>query len=137
MKQLFLQAIKFIGLSGIGWILDFCIYTALGFFFGNLVINNTISSWFAVTFVFIFATRRIFQNNSRIPLKWKYLIYVLYQLVLIFFISKTLNRINIAIVNNINVVIILRFSTIISKILVTPITMVLNFIVMKSVIEKL
>lgn len=137
LKQLFVQATKFIGLSGIGWILDFCIYTTLGFFSDNLVINNSISSWAAVSFVFVFATSKIFQNNSKIPLKWKYLIYLLYQLVLILFISKILNGINIAIVNNISIELILRFSTIISKILVTPITMVLNFIVMKCVIEKL
>ena len=31
MKKLFLQAVKFIGLSGIGWILDFTTYTILGF----------------------------------------------------------------------------------------------------------
>lgn len=137
MKNLFMQAVKFVGLSGIGWILDFCTYTGLGLVLENLTINNIISSWVGVTFVFIFATRKVFQNNSRIALKWKYLIYILYQCVLIYFISKALNGINIAIVNHISVDIILRFSSIISKILVTPITMTLNFFVMKGVIEKL
>ena len=54
MKKLFIQAIRFIGLSGIGWILDFTTYTVLGVISANLVLNNTISSWVGVTFVFYF-----------------------------------------------------------------------------------
>lgn len=137
MKKLLMQAIQFVGLSGIGWLLDFATYTLLGFVSENLVLNNTISSWVGVTFVFIFATRKVFQNNSKISLKWKYLIYILYQCVLIFFISKLLDVVNLFIIENITIELILNFSAIISKIVVTPITMVLNFIVMKNVIEKL
>lgn len=137
MRKLFKQAIKFIGLSGIGWILDFCIYTVLGFMSQNLVLNNIASSWVGVTFVFAFATRKVFKNNSKISLKWKYLIYLGYQAVLIFIVSKLLGIINTDIVNNVTIDSILRFSSIIAKILVTPITMTLNFFVMKGVIEKL
>lgn len=135
--KLFLQAIEFVGLSGIGWILDFCTYTGLGGVSTNLVFNNIISSWVGVTFVFAFATRKVFQNNSKISLKWKYLLYILYQCVLIFCISKLLNIVNIAILDNVTVELITRFSSIVAKILVTPITIVLNFFVMKGVIEKL
>lgn len=56
---------------------------------------------------------------------------------MIFFISKLLGVINGGMVANINVDLIKSFSAIISKILVTPITMVVNFFVMKCVIEKL
>lgn len=125
------------GLSGIGWILDFCAYTVLGFISENLVLNNIISSWVGVTFVFTFATRKVFKNNNKISLNWKYLIYLGYQMILIYIISKLLGAINTAIVNNITIDLILKFSSIIAKILVTPITMVLNFFVMKGVIEKL
>lgn len=137
MKKLLIQAAGFFGLSGVGWLLDFCTFTALGFLSDNVVLNNTISSWVGITFVFLFATRRVFQNNSRISLKWKYTIYVVYQAVLIFFISKVLNGINGWIISTVPIEMILRFSSIISKILVTPITMVLNFLVMKGIIEKL
>ena len=137
MKKLFIQAIRFIGLSGIGWILDFTTYTVLGVISANLVLNNTISSWVGVTFVFLLSTRIVFKNNSKIPLKWKYVIYLLYQCVLIFFISKLLNRANIYLLTHVTLAVVKNFSTIISKILVTPITMVLNFIVMKNVIEKI
>lgn len=137
MKKLFIQAIRFIGLSGIGWILDFTTYTVLGVISANLVLNNIISSWVGVTFVFLLSTRIVFKNNSKIPLKWKYVIYLLYQCVLIFFISKLLNRVNIYLLTHVTLAVVKNFSTIISKILVTPITMVLNFIVMKNVIEKI
>lgn len=137
MKELFKQAIHFVGLSGIGWILDFCTYTALGFVSTNLALNNVISSWGGVTFVFLFATRKVFKNTSKISLKWKYIIYIGYQVVLIFFISKVLAGINCWIISRVTIEFILRFSSIISKILVTPITMVLNFFVMKGIIEKL
>lgn len=137
MKHVMLQAIRFIGISGIGWILDFCTYSLLGFFSTNLFLNNSISSWVGVTFVFIFATRKVFQNDSRIALKWKYILYILYQCMLIFVISKVLNVINATIVACTTIAVLEKFSSIISKILVTPITMVLNFFVMKGVIEKL
>lgn len=137
MKHLITQAIHFVGLSGIGWILDFCTYTVLGLISDNLIVNNIISSFVGVTFVFIFATRKIFQNNSKIALKWKYMIYLGYQIVLILFISKLLDHINTLIVNNSNIDLLLRYSSIVSKIIVTPITMILNFFVMKGIIEKI
>lgn len=137
MQKFLKQVIKFVGLSGIGWLLDFFVYTSLGFISTNLVLNNSISSWIGVTFVFICATRKIFQNSNKISLKWKYIIYIGYQIILVFAISKLLNIINTFIIDNITVAIILRFSYIIAKIFVTPITMILNFFVMKGVIEKL
>lgn len=137
MKQLIGQAIHFVGLSGIGWILDFCTYTLLGLFSVNLVINNIISSWVGVTFVFVFATRKVFRNKTKISLKWKYLIYIAYQLVLIFIMSQLLRGFNTVIVNYCDIDFILRISSIIAKIMITPITMVLNFFVMKGVIEKI
>lgn len=137
MKKILMQVLEFVGLSGIGWFLDFGTYMLLGFASSNVVLNNIISSWVGVTFVFIFATRRVFKNNSRISLKWKYLIYLLYQLVLIFLISKLLGVINTGIINHIDITLVVRISATISKILVTPITMVSNFLVLKGVIEKL
>lgn len=137
MKKLLLQAIKFFGISGIGWILDFTTYTILGLCFANLFANNMMSAWVGVTFVFIFSTRKVFQNNSRISLKWKYVIYLLYQFVLIFLISKLIAGVNAFILEYIKIGLIQSFSFIISKIVVTPITMVLNFFVMKCLVEKL
>lgn len=137
LKNFLIQAIKFMGISGIGWVLDFSTYMVLGIFSENFVLNNTVSSWVGVTFVFIFATRRLFSNSSKIPLKWKYAIYLIYQCLLIYLISKLLNYITIFILVSSKIELIGKFSAAIAKILVTPVTMALNFLVMKAVIEKI
>lgn len=137
LKNLILQAVKFIGLSGIGWILDFGVYAVLASVSSKLMLNNIVSSWVGVTFVFVFATRNVFKNKSRIPLKWKYVIYILYQMILILVISKALNAVDMIIMNNTNNEMILKLSPAISKILITPVTMILNFGVMKGVMEKI
>ena len=137
MRKLFKQAIRFVGISGIGWILDFSTYNLLGLVSDKLFLNNVISSWVGVSFVFMFATRKVFQNNSKISLKWKYIIYIVYQCILIFFSSKLLSLIAAVIVNNIDIAIIITLASMIAKILVTPVTMILNFFVMKGIIEKI
>lgn len=137
MKKIIWQIVHFVGLSGIGWILDFSTYTILGLVSDNLIVNNFISSLLGVTFVFIFATRKIFQNNSKISLKIKYFIYIFYQLVLILLVSKLLDGINSTIIFVSTYKLIKKYSKIISKICITPITMILNYMVMKGIIEKL
>ena len=137
MKKLLVQAIRFVGLSGIGWLLDFCVFAILGNVSSNEIANNFLSSWMGVTFVFLFATRKVFRNNSRISLKWKYAIYLLYQLILIALVSQLLGFVNGLLLDYVHISLIEQFSGIAAKILVTPITMLLNFIVMKNLIEKL
>ncbi len=137
MKNLLIQVLKFLGVSGIGWIFDFCIYNSLKNFSDNIIINNIISSLIGMTFVFIFATKRIFKNDSKISLRYKYIIYFIYQIVLIFFISELLGKIDQFIVDNIAVVFIIKFSAALSKVIVTPITMLINFVVMKNILEKI
>lgn len=137
MKSLLIKAVKFIGVSGIGWILDMATYTCLGFISDNLVINNVISSWVGVTFVFAVATRKVFDNAGAIPLWIKYAIYIAYQCVLIFLISKLIDWITNDFLRESSVRLISDFAAIIAKIMVTPITMVCNFFVMRWLTEKL
>lgn len=137
MRNLFNQAIRFVGLSGIGWLMDFAVYTALSYVTGNPFLSNICSSVVGASFVFVFSTRFVFQNNSRIPLVVKYCIYIAYQAVLIYFASWLLGEINAFILTYISWTIITNMSAVVSKIVVTPVTMVLNFFVMKGVIEKI
>ena len=137
MVKLLKQAIRFLGLSGIGWLLDMATYTILGFFWNRVDIINIISSWVGVTFVFSQSTKFVFQNNSKIPLKIKYLIYLSYQAVLIFAISYLLAWANGFLLAALAGSWLATFSAIIAKVLVTPITMTVNFFVMKGIIEKL
>lgn len=136
-KKLIKQALGFIGISGIGWLIDFLTYTILGMFFKNYFVNNMISSCLGVTFVFLFSTRTIFKNNSKIPLGVKYIIYLVYQIILILIMSELLDIINEFLLSKIAWSTIQMFSHIIAKILITPITMILNFLVMKGLMEKL
>ena len=137
LRALLMQALRFVGLSGIGWLLDFTVYTLLSTRVSNLAAVNMISSLVGASFVFAFSTRFVFRDNHRIPLFWKYCVYITYQIVLIILISLLLAKINALINTYISAVLIVRYSAILSKIIVTPITMTLNFFVMRFAIEKL
>ena len=128
LRALLMQALRFVGLSGIGWLLDFTVYTLLSTRVSNLV---------GASFVFAFSTRFVFRDNHRIPLFWKYCVYIAYQIVLIILISLLLAKINSLMTTYVSAVLIVRYSAILSKIIVTPITMTLNFFVMRFAIEKL
>ena len=137
MKRVIYQILQFIGISGIGWVLDFTTFIILGLFNKNPEMNNYISSWVGVSFVFVFATRKVFDNRGYIPLWVKYVIYIVYQIILISFISRMLGQINEIILIHAGASFISKFSSILAKIIVTPVTMFLNFFVLKGVIEKI
>ncbi|MDO5311296.1 MAG: hypothetical protein Q4E94_05265 [Clostridia bacterium] len=138
MKKLINQAIHFIGISGIGWLLDFGVFNLLNFWSSRVDINNMISSLVGVCFVFTVSTRKTFiQKENGIPLKFKFIIYVLYQLALITLISFVLAKVNVFILAFISNTAFAAFSPLMSKIIITPITMLCNFIVMKLLIERI
>lgn len=137
MVNLLKQAVRFFGLSGIGWLIDFFLFALLGHFSENLVLNNIISSWVGVTFVFILAPKKVFKNSKRLPLKVKYVIYLLYQCILIYLVSKLLAVFNGLYLEYIPFPALLPYSHIVSKIFITPVTMICNFFVMKGLIEKI
>ena len=139
LKQILKQFINFLFLSGIGWLIDFTLYLLFSNIFNlKIIYSNILSSIPAVTFVFFVSTRKIFsKNNSRISLKEKYLIYFLYQLILILLISLLAQYLYLLSLKNISMNVELKLLKIIIKILITPITMLINFIVMKFLIEKL
>ena len=137
MNNLLKQIINFLGFSGIGWILDFTMYTLLAYIGINLFICNVVGAVVGLTFVYIFSTRYIFKNTGRIPLWGKYIIYIAYQIIQVYLVSKLLVIVNNILVTHISLTFIQTFSPVISKCLVTPITMVLNFIILKNMIEKI
>lgn len=131
------QALRFVGLSGIGWLLDFSAYTLLSLRFENLVLINIFTSLLGASFVFLFSTRFVFRDSHRIPLWIKYAVYIVYQLVLIFLISRLLGAVNAFLLRHFTAPLIIRFAALLSKIIVTPVTMTINFFAMKGVIEKI
>ena len=64
MKKLLLQALSFFGISGIGWIIDFTIYTTLTSFFNvHITIANIISSFFYYFLAFYFSFQTFMQPS--------------------------------------------------------------------------
>ena len=137
MKQKIIKSLKFFGLSGIGWLMDVSIYSILSYIFNiNVGIANIISSFVAVTFVFTTSTRKIFKNTQSFKLRYKYIAYLIYQVLLITlssfviaFLKDFIVELSISWLNN--------YVNILVKIIVTPFTMVLNYIVMSLLIEKI
>jgi putative flippase GtrA len=139
LKKTFLQAIKFFMVSGIGWLIDFSIYFIITKFLNlEVFIANIISSIPAITFVFIFSTRKIFQNgNSKVDIKIKYVLYIAYQILLLYLISKFGQFLYDKLLGHFYAIhFIYENLKIIIKIFITPFTMVLNYIIMKLIVEK-
>ena len=136
LKSLLIQFIKFLFVSGTGWIIDFGLYSILTGIFGlQILYSNVLSSIPAITFVFIVSTKKIFvENKNGFSIKQKYLVYFVYQMILILSVSLLGQFLyTIAIKNKIN----FSLLKIIIKIMITPVTMVLNFFVIKYLAERL
>lgn len=137
MKNLVIQGLKFIGFSGVGWLIDTIIYIILTSVLRlNIDIANIISSLVGVSFVFVMSTRKVFEVGSKVNIKLKYIIYIVYQLILIFTVSRVMIILKDYLIS-FDIKLIIRYISIIVKVLITPFTMVINFIVMKYLIEKI
>ena len=137
MKKIIIQAFSFFGLSGIGWLIDMSIYSILTYFNVYTILANIISSFVAVTFVYLTSTKKIFVNiNDSFNVKKKYIVYILYQVIIVLISSTIINLIAENLVN-IDIKLIADYAKISAKIIVTPFTMITNFIFMKFLIEKI
>ena len=137
MKDIIKQAFKFFGVSGIGWIIDMCIFIILTSFSISEIIANILSAFVAITFVYCVSTRKLFINkNENFNLKKKYIMYIVYQIIIVSVASFAIGLLNKGILSLLTIKIITNYSKIIAKILVTPFTMILNFLFMKFLIER-
>ena len=132
------KTIKYTLVAGLGFITDFLVYNLLTILFDlNVLLSNIISSLIGLTIVFFLATNKVFKkNNCGIKLKYKYLIYVIYELILILFASKMMSILS-NILSKTDIILIIKYAKLISKIIMTPITFTINYFVMKYLIEKL
>lgn len=134
------QVKKFLLTSGIGWIMDFTLYNCIvSIFDSNVVYANMISSIPAITFVFFVSTKKTFSNQSRtVTLKTKYIIYIVYQLLLLLLISNLGQWLFEWMIQIPWITIFVGdYMKLFIKVIITPITMTMNFFVMKYLIEKL
>lgn len=136
-EKLFSQFVKFLFVSGIGWLIDFCLYAILTIEFNlKIFYANIFSSIPAISYVFLISTKKIFTKSHRnnLTIIQKYIIYFIYQLLLIFLISIVAQNLYILVGKyNLN----FKMMKVIIKILITPVTMTINFFVMKYLAEKL
>lgn len=135
------QALRFFGVSGSGWLIDFCVFWVLTQFGGlKVAYANMLSSIPAITLVFFVSTRHIFAGRKEgLPLWKKYVIYFLYQMLLVFCVSwigeglyQLLSRTSL-----VQFPLLSEHLKLVCKILITPITMSINFVVMKLLCERL
>ena len=135
-KKLFIQAIKFVGISGIGWLIDFGVFTILGLLGIPSWICNIISSLCGVTFVFFVSTRKTFEVSlKRLTLRQKYVIYVLFEIIIILVASRFVGMLD-GIFAGMDFELLRKLSAIAAKVCVTPFTMLIIFIFMKILTEK-
>ena len=136
-EKLFSQFVKFLFVSGIGWLIDFCLYVILTIEFNlKIFYANIFSSIPAISYVFLISTKKIFTKSHRnnLTIIQKYIIYFIYQLLLIFLISIVAQNLYILLGKyNLN----FKIMKVIIKILITPVTMTINFFVIKYLVEKL
>lgn len=136
MGNLISKFFRFIGVSGIGWVMDFVIYTLLtGAARLPVALSNYLSSLPAITFVFFVSTRKLFLcRPDGLSLRVKYVLYVVYQLLLVTGVSFLAQWL--AVVAPLLLPFLSGFAKLAAKILITPITMVCNFFVLKYLAEK-
>ena len=135
------KALRFILISGCGWLMDTAIYMLLTTFASVPVqYANIISSLPAITFVFFMSTKKAFeQKESRIGLQYKYIVYVVYQAVLVVLISMLAGFLFRCLEQSFlyEYELIATWGKFLIKCLITPITMTVNFFVMHFLIEKI
>lgn len=127
------------GISGLGWCLDFGIYLALTLLLELPVQTaNHISTIPAVTLVFFLSTRHTFrQRPGGLPLWLKYILYVVYQLLLVTGVSWLGQQVYDLLIVLPLPALILDSLKILIKIGITPITMLLNYFVLGWLTERL
>lgn len=138
-KHIWNQFISFILISGVGWCIDFVIYNLLTIFLNFRVLYaNILSSIPAITYVFLMSNKKIFKNTkSKLNLRTKYIIYFGYQIILLLVVSNFGELLYKYLYNIVTIKILLSNLKLFIKIIITPITMTLNFIIMKNLIEKI
>ena len=132
MRSLLNKFFRFALISGVGWLIDFSVYTALTRLTAFPVAGaNYVSSLPAITYVFLMSTRKLLAcKTDRASKLTKYLVYALYQLALVSaasFLMQVLAGWLAAFT---------VYSKLAAKILVTPFTMTANFFVLRAIAEK-
>ena len=135
-RKLSIQLVKYCLIAGIGWFLDFGIFTLLTEFTAiPVALCNYMSSIPAYTFGFFMNVKKTFETNDEgLSLKLKYFIFILYAICLISVMSFSTQQLAIILCRS------LVSSSVIGKLLaklvVTPISIICNFTFLKVLAER-
>lgn len=102
--------------SGVGWLIDFCLFVAFGWLGAPVWAANMVGASVAVLFVFFASVRHVFAYQGG-QLPRKLMAYIVYQVVAIFAASLLIDALTSW----------LDLLPVIAKILVTPLTFYANF----------
>jgi putative flippase GtrA len=139
-NSIYLKFFKFALVSGIGVTIDFlCVWLLLTFFNAPAFYANCLGSVLGITFVFFTSSHKVFVNNGRLIIV-KFLVYLAYSAALIFCVSSFIHGLSVY-QPFVNLIVSLKAGiahpAIIAKMLITPFTLLINFIAARFLIEKI
>ena len=133
------QGLLFVAISGAGWLLDTSVFMTLsGPFAWNPIAANIVSGSCGVLLVFTISSRSIFQRNSGSMLQ-KIGVLLAFNLVVIVASSFVLGAIATQLgllAGRLQVAVPPAGIRLASKVLVTPVTLALNFLVVRFLLER-
>lgn len=134
------EFVLFAIISGLGVIIDFVImWCSLSFIGLTPFLSNCIGSTFGISFVFFVSSHKLFINKGHL-IYVKFLVYLIYSVGLIFVASSIIQYLSyIDIILKLQNILLLKFlpQPVFAKIIVTPFTLIINFIVAKLLIERI
>jgi hypothetical protein len=119
------QALKFAGVSGVGWLIDFCVFLSLVHAAVMPSFANMASSTLGVSFVYFASVRHIFRYQGRF-LWAKWVVYVAFEAFVISSVSAVIGWAGAH----------LEAPVWLVKIGVTPVTLAANFLFMKALTSR-
>jgi putative flippase GtrA len=130
------QALSFAFVSGVGWVLDFLILSMLVNGDVSPGLSNLCSATVAAIFVYFVARKFIFKRSFGLAATGGFVFYVIYTLCIVLFFSFLIQLLTPwlhDLLIGIGVNLTLAFSAMISKVIVTPINLAINFVVAKFI----
>lgn len=130
------QAVRFVGVSGIGWLIDFAVFSLMAWRGLLPTVANMISSCIGASFTFVFSTRFVFRRGGAVSIAVKWAAYIVWELLLIAAASKLLGCVDKALLHFVPASL-APFCAPAAKCAITSLTMCANFFAMRYAIERL
>lgn len=130
------KVVKFMGVSVLGFSLDFITFSLMAWSGVPPVAANMISSCIGATVTFVLSTRFVFKKGGLLPLPLKWATYIMWEVVLTVTASFVLAKIDTVLAATLPEKIRMLADPL-SKCAITPFTLCANFFVVRYAIERL